>query len=174
VALDAGLSVPYIANLENGRGNPTLSAVTSLATALGAHLSIELTDAPPPATERASGGKATGDGSAIGSSAAAAPVFTESAPLPDSLVRFARSARFATEAVRLAEAIRLAETVHLAEAEAAASPGGRAGPAPAPLTATRQRLLNAMAGMGALAVHPPGEADWHRLLDAVILMTRPL
>ena len=27
VAPDAGLSVPYIANLENGRGNPTMGAV---------------------------------------------------------------------------------------------------------------------------------------------------
>ena len=30
VAVDAGLSVPYIANLENGRGNPTLSALDRL------------------------------------------------------------------------------------------------------------------------------------------------
>jgi transcriptional regulator with XRE-family HTH domain len=35
VALDAGLSVPYVANLENGRGNPTLSALRRLAAALG-------------------------------------------------------------------------------------------------------------------------------------------
>ena len=27
VAADAGLSVPYIANLENGRGNPTTAAL---------------------------------------------------------------------------------------------------------------------------------------------------
>lgn len=27
VAADAGLSVPYIANLENGRGNPTMAAL---------------------------------------------------------------------------------------------------------------------------------------------------
>ena len=35
VAADAGLSVPYIANLENGRGNPTTAALTRLAEALG-------------------------------------------------------------------------------------------------------------------------------------------
>ena len=35
VAADAGLSVPYIANLENGRGNPTATALTQLASALG-------------------------------------------------------------------------------------------------------------------------------------------
>ncbi|MGC1281309.1 MAG: helix-turn-helix transcriptional regulator, partial [Streptosporangiaceae bacterium] len=28
VAMQAGLSVPYVANLENGRGNPTLSSCT--------------------------------------------------------------------------------------------------------------------------------------------------
>ncbi|HWF81347.1 MAG TPA: helix-turn-helix transcriptional regulator [Streptosporangiaceae bacterium] len=40
VALDAGLSVPYVANLENGRGNPTLGALTRLASALGTRLSV--------------------------------------------------------------------------------------------------------------------------------------
>src|SRR5215469_11538403 len=40
VALDAGLSVPYVANLENGRGNPTLGALTRLASALGTQLSV--------------------------------------------------------------------------------------------------------------------------------------
>lgn len=42
VAADAGLSVPYIANLENGRGNPTAAALTRLATALGLRLVITL------------------------------------------------------------------------------------------------------------------------------------
>src|SRR5882757_6077415 len=42
VAMDAGLSVPYIANLENGRGNPTLSALHRLANALGTQLSVSL------------------------------------------------------------------------------------------------------------------------------------
>lgn len=130
VAMDAGLSVPYIANLENGRGNPTLSAVTSLATALGARLSVELTDD------------------------AATP---EPAPLPESLLRFARSARFAAETARLTEA----------------SAGGTEAPEATPVV-TRERLLHAMAAMGALATRPPSEADWHRLLDAAVLMSRPL
>jgi transcriptional regulator with XRE-family HTH domain len=34
VALDAGLSLPYVANLENGRGNPTLDTLVRLASAL--------------------------------------------------------------------------------------------------------------------------------------------
>ncbi|MPY57999.1 helix-turn-helix domain-containing protein [Streptomyces spongiae] len=42
VAVDAGLSVPYIANLENGRGNPTLSALQQLAAALGTRLEVGL------------------------------------------------------------------------------------------------------------------------------------
>jgi transcriptional regulator with XRE-family HTH domain len=77
VAAAAGLSVPYIANLENGRGNPTVAALTRLAEALGLHLDVHLapeTDGrpdptPEPATE---------------------------------ILRFARTARFQDEAVRMA------------------------------------------------------------------------
>jgi transcriptional regulator with XRE-family HTH domain len=49
VAQDAGLSVPYIANLENGRGNPTLTALRRLASALGARLVVSLVPASRPA-----------------------------------------------------------------------------------------------------------------------------
>jgi transcriptional regulator with XRE-family HTH domain len=42
VAADAGLSVPYVANLENGRGNPTVTALGRLAEALGMRLEINL------------------------------------------------------------------------------------------------------------------------------------
>lgn len=48
VAVDAGLSVPYIANLENGRGNPTLAALERLAAALGAQLQLTIVDEEPP------------------------------------------------------------------------------------------------------------------------------
>ena len=52
VAADAGLSVPYIANLENGRGNPTTAALARLAEALGLRLVVTLEvgeeDAPAP------------------------------------------------------------------------------------------------------------------------------
>jgi transcriptional regulator with XRE-family HTH domain len=51
VAMDASLSVPYIANLENGRGNPTLSALQQLAAALGTHLEIGLPDEAEGAAE---------------------------------------------------------------------------------------------------------------------------
>ncbi|MEV5961583.1 helix-turn-helix transcriptional regulator [Kribbella sp. NPDC051952] len=49
VAVDAGLSVPYIANLENGRGNPTVAALDRLAVALGSRLEVRIADEPPPA-----------------------------------------------------------------------------------------------------------------------------
>jgi transcriptional regulator with XRE-family HTH domain len=42
VAADAGLSVPYIANLENGRGNPTTAALRRLAEALDLRLIVTL------------------------------------------------------------------------------------------------------------------------------------
>ena len=42
VAADSGLSVPYIANLENGRGNPTTTALARLAEALDMRLVIRL------------------------------------------------------------------------------------------------------------------------------------
>jgi transcriptional regulator with XRE-family HTH domain len=48
VALDAGLSVPYVANLENGRGNPTLAALRRLAGALGMALGDLLDTAGQP------------------------------------------------------------------------------------------------------------------------------
>lgn len=76
VAADAGLSVPYIANLENGRGNPTITALSRLAGALGMRLAVTLVPLVPP----------EGD-----SPRAAAP---EAAGPPASLVRFSRSARF--------------------------------------------------------------------------------
>ena len=56
VAVDAGLSVPYIANLENGRGNPTVSALERLTAALGAQLQLSIVDdgsVVEPRTDRA-------------------------------------------------------------------------------------------------------------------------
>jgi len=78
VASDAGLSVPYIANLENGRGNPTISALDRLAAALGARLEISLSAADPPAVPAA---------------------------MPASLVRFGRSDRFRHDTATLAGAL---------------------------------------------------------------------
>lgn len=85
VAADAGLSVPYIANLENGRGNPTVTALDRLASALGVRLRLTLDPA---------------DSSAP--AARAAPV-----KVPASLVRFARTRRFrrAVEVIAAARAL---------------------------------------------------------------------
>jgi transcriptional regulator with XRE-family HTH domain len=72
VAANSGLSVPYIANLENGRGNPTTTALARLAEALGMHLVITLV--PDEDSHRADW--------------PAPPV------VPASLVRLGRTARF--------------------------------------------------------------------------------
>jgi transcriptional regulator with XRE-family HTH domain len=75
VATEAGLSVPYVANLENGRGNPTLDALNRIAQALGTQATVDF------ATEAETG----------------------AVPLPASLVRFGRSARFRRDAGLIAQ-----------------------------------------------------------------------
>jgi transcriptional regulator with XRE-family HTH domain len=85
VAADAGLSVPYIANLENGRGNPTATALTRLAAALGMRLVITLApdEDSPQAREPAS------------------------PDVPASLVRLGRTARFRQAVTAIAAALDL-------------------------------------------------------------------
>jgi transcriptional regulator with XRE-family HTH domain len=60
VAIGAGLSLPYVANLENGRGNPTLSSLHGLARTLDIPLAEllreddrEVSATPAPASLRA-------------------------------------------------------------------------------------------------------------------------
>src|SRR5215831_19613944 len=72
VAAVAGLSVPYVANLENGRGNPTTAALARLAEALGMRLIITLV--PDEDSQQATG--------------------PASPAVPASLVRLGRTARF--------------------------------------------------------------------------------
>jgi transcriptional regulator with XRE-family HTH domain len=85
VAADAGLSVPYIANLENGRGNPTTAALARLAAALGMRLAITLE--PGDDSQQA----------------------MEPAPpaVPASLVRLGRTARFRQAVTAIAIALDL-------------------------------------------------------------------
>src|ERR1700734_1765013 len=74
VAADAGLSVPYIANLENGRGNPTIAALTRLAEALGTRMVVTIEQAAVPAQP---------------------PAVPQAGPrVPPALVRLGRTRRF--------------------------------------------------------------------------------
>jgi transcriptional regulator with XRE-family HTH domain len=86
VAADAGLSVPYIANLENGRGNPTTAALTRLAEALGMRLVITLED---------------GEGGQDGP----VPRAPGAPGIPASLVRLGRTARFRPAVAVMATAL---------------------------------------------------------------------
>jgi transcriptional regulator with XRE-family HTH domain len=95
VASVAGLSVPYIANLENGRGNPTTAALTRLAEALGLRLVVTLA----PAEEDA--GTA---GSAVAGSAVAGMV-AGTLGIPASLVRLGRTDRFREAVAVMAPAL---------------------------------------------------------------------
>jgi transcriptional regulator with XRE-family HTH domain len=124
VAADAGLSVPYIANLENGRGNPTTAALTRLAEALGLRLVVTL-------------------GPVEESQQAGTPASPE---VPASLVRLGRTGRF-RQAVKV-----MAATLDLDADEFS---------------------VQLVAGLATLA-HTMGrdlaEADWWRLLDALLLI----
>lgn len=124
VAADAGLSVPYIANLENGRGNPTTTALGRLAEALGMHLVIALVpdqDGPQAALP-------------------APPA------VPASLVRFARTARFR-------------RAVRAMTATLDADPGEFSA-----------QLVAALAALAHSMGKDLAEADWCRILDALLLV----
>lgn len=124
VASGAGLSVPYIANLENGRGNPTVMALTRLAEALGMRLAVTLV----PGEE--------------GQQASA----TASPEMPASLVRLGRTPRY-RQAVR-----ELATTLDLDADQVS------------------RRLVAALAMIARSMGKDLAEADWWRLLDALLLI----
>jgi transcriptional regulator with XRE-family HTH domain len=121
VAADAGLSVPYIANLENGRGNPTTAALTRLAEALGMRLTVTLVP----------GQDTPQDG---------AP------EIPASLVRLGRTGRFRRTVKVMAATLEL-----------------DAGEFSGQLVAALAMLAHAMG-------KDLAEADWWRLLDALLLI----
>ncbi|MEV4571572.1 helix-turn-helix transcriptional regulator [Nonomuraea sp. NPDC049419] len=119
VATEAGVSVPYVANLENGRGNPTVAVLDRLADALGTRLTITLADpSAEPATE---------------------------AP-PPSLVDFSKSRRFSREAGRLAAVMGEDQRT------------------------VRAKLVGALAAVAGTLERDLREADWQRLLDALVLI----
>ncbi|GIF22245.1 transcriptional regulator with XRE-family HTH domain [Actinoplanes tereljensis] len=120
VATDAGLSVPYVANLENGRGNPTVDALTRIADALQTRLVIGF--------------------------AAESQDQDTAVALPATLVRLSRGARFRRDVRVIAEA-------------AGADPAAVAGP-----------VLGGLARLAAVTGRELSEADWFRLLDALLLV----
>jgi transcriptional regulator with XRE-family HTH domain len=122
VAADAGLSVPYIANLENGRGNPTTAALTRLAEALGLRLVVGLA----PAEE--------------GSAAVSAP------GIPASLVRLGRTDRFRSAVAVMAPALDVSPDEFSVQ------------------------LVAALAALAQAMGRDLAEADWWRLLDALLLV----
>jgi transcriptional regulator with XRE-family HTH domain len=120
VAADAGLSVPYIANLENGRGNPTVAALARLAEALGVRLDVSLAPEDTPPTTPA------------------APELTGQAG------RFGRSDRLRAQAARLAARAGLPEATARARLFAVLAAAQAATDAELS-TVDCQRLLDAMA-----------------------------
>ena len=121
VAADAGLSVPYIANLENGRGNPTTAALTRLAEALGMRLTVTLVPGQDTPQDGAPG-------------------------IPASLVRLGRTGRFRRTVKVMAAALEL-------DAEEFSG-----------------QLVAALAMLAHAMGKDLGEADWWRLLDALLLV----
>ena len=81
VAERAGLSLPYVSNLERGRGNPTMDVLRALANALDTPL-----------------------GAIIGDEFTYNPLQAALAEAPPSLVRFAKSERFEAVVQHLAAA----------------------------------------------------------------------
>jgi transcriptional regulator with XRE-family HTH domain len=126
VAADAGLSVPYIANLENGRGNPTTTALTRLAEALGLRLIVTLESPAAPAPTSASA--------------------SASVEVPASLVRLGRTGRFRRTVAAMASALEL-------DADEFAG-----------------QLVTALAMIARAMGRDLAEADWWRLLDALLLI----
>ena len=120
VAADAGLSVPYIANLENGRGNPTTAALRRLAEALDLRLVVTL--APE-------------------DNGAATP-----AEIPASLVRLGRTRRFRQTVTAMAASL---------DRDADELSG---------------QLVVALAALAQALGPELAEADWWRLLDALLLI----
>ena len=82
VAERAGLSLPYVANLERGRGNPTVDALRKLAAALEMPVSALLAGAD--------------EGKPVD------PTDLVLASMPRSLLMFSRTERFSAEIQRLA------------------------------------------------------------------------
>jgi transcriptional regulator with XRE-family HTH domain len=124
VAVDAGLSVPYIANLENGRGNPTMTALSQIGSALGMRLTVSFLPADGDAEDWSLG----------------------TAQIPPSLVRLGRTTRFQGAARLMADRLGIDHREFI------------------------PRLANALAVIASTLQRDLGEADWWRLIDALVLI----
>jgi DNA-binding XRE family transcriptional regulator len=173
VAVDAGLSVPYIANLENGRGNPTLSALARLATALGAHLQVTLEDDPPPFAATTGTSVGTPGGVPTGTSAAA-PAGSSSSAAARGTPGTSSAASRGTSGGTIGGVS--SGTSGGASAELlAASP--RATKVIATLASSQGRtrrsverqLLTTLDALNPLLPSPPTDTDLNRLLDLLLL-----
>jgi transcriptional regulator with XRE-family HTH domain len=157
VAADAGLSVPYIANLENGRGNPTVGALSRLAAALGRRLVVRLS------------GEAAGEPAEVGKGDDNSK--KPPAAIPGSLIRFTRTQRFRRVVAAMGET---------------AGPGGDGGGAAdgdgvggdgvadgggAGGERFAARVIGGLAGLAGVFDRDLGEEDWARLLDALFLVS---
>jgi transcriptional regulator with XRE-family HTH domain len=133
VAADAGLSVPYIANLENGRGNPTITALSRLAEALGMRLAVTLV----PDEDGQPGGRPR---------PAEGPVAPVAPEVPASLVRLGRTVRFQRAVEIIATALDLDADEFSVQ------------------------LVAALASLAQSMGKDLSEADWWRVLDALLLI----
>jgi Helix-turn-helix domain len=153
VAADAGLSVPYIANLENGRGNPTTAALARLAEALGLRLVVALV---PDEESQSAGAAAAGVAGAASSAGVAGGVASAGvaglaggSPVPEipaSLVRLGRTIRFRQAVTAMAGALDLDAGEFSAH------------------------LVAALAALAQATGKDLAEPDWWRLLDALLLI----
>jgi transcriptional regulator with XRE-family HTH domain len=121
VATSAGVSVPYVANLEKGRGNPTLDVIVALAEALGLSPATLLEDDEPDELDE--------------------PMDKTLVGLPPSLVEYAQGKLLAQPTERLAGYLGISAQ----EARSSALRGMAAAPRPASRVLSRQdcrRLLD--------------------------------
>lgn len=142
ITADAGLSVSYIANLENGRGNPTVAALARLSEALGLRLEITLTPSGPATGLK---GTASPDGEAAPRRDAVGWTFA-SPEVPSSLARLGRTARFRDTMIAGAAALNMDSDDF------------------------RRQIVSALATLAQVLGRNLTAADWWRLLDAVLLV----
>jgi transcriptional regulator with XRE-family HTH domain len=155
VAAEAGLSVPYIANLENGRGNPTAAALTRLAAALGMRLVITLVPVEDGRAAAPDGIDTVLDPGRAG--------WPPSVPqIPTSLVRLGRTLRFRRAVDAIAASLDRDEDRDQDRDEGRDEDRDK--------DELARQLVPALAALAHALDRDLAEADWWRLLDALLLI----